>query len=214
MQVVVLCVLTRKAPLNTTLTHSHSHTHITVLSRGRSHSPCYRFLSHWGDWIWVRSKSHMIFNSRSQLPEAIVIYTWIVRYVKCMCMCVYILLEECMHSRNVYCCLRSPPYIHMYTHTVAYTHTHTVAYTHTHTHSHTHTHTHTHTHSHTRTHTHTHTHLHGILNSMPFCVSTALCVIDYDLGNMYVPLHYHMPLYFPVILLYLTHTYVSLLYLT
>lgn len=57
---------------------SLNHTH-TVLSRGRSHSPCYRFLSHWGDWIWVRSKSHMIFNGRSQLPEAIVIYTWIVR---------------------------------------------------------------------------------------------------------------------------------------
>ena len=56
------------------------HTH-TVLSRGHSNSPCYRFLSHWGDWIWVRSKSQVIFNTRSQLPEAVVIYTWIVRCV-------------------------------------------------------------------------------------------------------------------------------------
>ncbi len=53
----------------------------TVLSRGESHSPCYRILSRWGDWMWVRSKSYMMYNQRSQLPEGIVIYTWIVRYV-------------------------------------------------------------------------------------------------------------------------------------
>ena len=51
-----------------------------VLSNGISHSPCYRFMTRWGDWMWCRSKSHMLFNKKSQLPEGIVIYTWVVRY--------------------------------------------------------------------------------------------------------------------------------------
>jgi len=50
-----------------------------VLSQGTSHSPCYRFMTRWGDWVWCRSKSKMVFNKKTQLPEGIVIYTWIVR---------------------------------------------------------------------------------------------------------------------------------------
>ena len=52
---------------------------LSVLSRGRSFSPCYRFMSRWGDWVWVRSKSYMLYNPISHLPEGIAIYTWIVR---------------------------------------------------------------------------------------------------------------------------------------
>lgn len=58
------------------LSHLPSH---AVLSRGRSFSPCYRFMSRWGDWVWVRSKSYMLYNPISHLPEGISIYTWIVR---------------------------------------------------------------------------------------------------------------------------------------
>lgn len=54
-------------------------TSLSVLSRGRSFSPCYRFMSRWGDWVWVRSKSYMLYNPISHLPEGIAIYTWIVR---------------------------------------------------------------------------------------------------------------------------------------
>nr|QIA61845.1 hypoxia-inducible factor 1-alpha-like protein [Halichondria panicea] len=53
--------------------------HMNLLSKGESHSPCYRILSRWGDWMWVRSKSYMVYNQHNQLPEGIVIYTWVVR---------------------------------------------------------------------------------------------------------------------------------------
>lgn len=56
---------------------------LLVLSRGRSFSPCYRFMSRWGDWVWVRSKSYMLYNPISHLPEGISIYTWIVRLATC-----------------------------------------------------------------------------------------------------------------------------------
>ena len=57
---------------------------LPVLSRGRSFSPCYRFMSRWGDWVWVRSKSYMLYNPISHLPEGIAIYTWIVRLANLM----------------------------------------------------------------------------------------------------------------------------------
>lgn len=53
----------------------------TVLSQGHSHSPCYRFMSRWGDWLWVRSKSYVTYNPISHMPDGLLIYTWIVRCV-------------------------------------------------------------------------------------------------------------------------------------
>lgn len=52
---------------------------LTVLSQGHSHSPCYRFMSRWGDWLWVRSKSYVTYNPISHMPDGLLIYTWIVR---------------------------------------------------------------------------------------------------------------------------------------
>lgn len=53
--------------------------HVNLLSHGRSHSPCYRFLSHWGEWVWVRSKSFVTYNGPNHMPDGLIIYTWIVR---------------------------------------------------------------------------------------------------------------------------------------
>ncbi|XP_019850799.1 PREDICTED: single-minded homolog 2-like [Amphimedon queenslandica] len=54
--------------------------HTQLLVKGRSHSPCYRFMARSGDWVWVRSKSCVTYDSITHLPNGLSIYTWIVRY--------------------------------------------------------------------------------------------------------------------------------------
>ena len=51
----------------------------TVLVKGHSHSPCYRFMARSGDWVWVRSKSCVTYDAITHLPNGLSIYTWIVR---------------------------------------------------------------------------------------------------------------------------------------
>ena len=53
-----------------------------VLTKGYSHSCCYRFLSRSGDWVWVRSKSNVCYDPVTHLPNGLNVYTWIVRLVK------------------------------------------------------------------------------------------------------------------------------------
>lgn len=53
-----------------------------VLVKGYSHSPCYRFMNRSGDWVWVRSKSHVTYDSVTHLPNGLSIYTWIVRWAR------------------------------------------------------------------------------------------------------------------------------------
>jgi hypothetical protein len=53
--------------------------HMNLLTQGHSHSPCYRFMSRWGDWLWVRSKSYVTYHPISHMPDGLLVYTWIVR---------------------------------------------------------------------------------------------------------------------------------------
>ena len=65
----------------TTLSLSLSLSIPTVLVKGHSHSPCYRFMARSGDWVWVRSKSCVTYDAITHLPNGLSIYTWIVRYM-------------------------------------------------------------------------------------------------------------------------------------
>jgi len=50
-----------------------------VLNNGRSASPSYRFLTKWGDWVWVRTCSEVTFDPVTHLPVSLTLWTWIIR---------------------------------------------------------------------------------------------------------------------------------------
>lgn len=53
--------------------------HANLLIKGRSQSPCFRLLSRWGDWVWVKSRSYVTYSPSTHLPDGVVVYTWIIR---------------------------------------------------------------------------------------------------------------------------------------